>query len=225
MNYFEDQLRNVQESPSFLGADGWEGADAWDNADGNDSMYADAVDMSQSQPYIFTIVNTTTDAVSSVEVLNAAVRQGLSGYAGLTYTNGYANLTYQNVLAAIASGKGFEAGLVKLLYSHATEATAIANTSEVITVTTNAMNGNQVVKTFVPILDDYQQIKTQVTLRYSFLVDGLVSLKINSLSGSCTVKVMIFPKAVVNQFKQIKGQNPVTALGRPKSVNPALGGK
>lgn len=220
MSYFSEQLNAANEN--FLGADGW-GADGWKSTDAQEYVQADAVAVNaQSKPFIFSIVNTTTAAVSSVEIMDANLRQGLSGYTGLTYTNGYANMTYQQVLASIASGMGFEAGLVKLIYSHATEATAIANVTEVLTLTTNSMSGSVATETFVPILDDYQQIKTQVTVRHAFLVTGLVSLKINQLLGSTTVKVMIWPKSVINQFGLIKGSNGYRGFTNP-NITPALG--
>ena len=225
MDYFKEKLD--QANQHFLGADGWNDADGWDDADGSDEGF-DGQDMLQatghatneSQPYIVIVSNTTTADIFSIEILNSNVRQfNYNLVAGLSYTYGLPNVSYNTFLSSISAGQHFNVGLVRLIYSNTSQSLAVANTSEVVTVTTNSINGNSVVKTFTPLLDDYQQIQTQVTLRYDFMVTGLVSLNIARLSAGTTAKVFLFPSAAVNQFKNIKASKTVSKYSDP-NVNP-----
>jgi hypothetical protein len=223
MSYFNEKLDEANQH--FLGADGWNDADGWEDADGDESF--DGQDMLQatghatneSQPYIVIVQNTTTADITNVEVLNSNSRQFGYTVSGLSYNYGLPNLTYGTFLSSISAGQHFNVGLVRLIYSNTSQSLAVANTSEVVTVTTNSINGNSVVKTFTPLLDDYQQIQTQVTLRYDFMVTGLVSLNIARLSGGTTVKVFLFPSAAVNQFKTIKASKTVSKYSDP-NINP-----
>ena len=225
MNYFQNKLNQANEE--FLGADAWTEADAWNSIDGQEQVLnatASAADQSQSRPYIIKVVNTTTTDVANVEILNCAVTQFGYTPAGLTYSYGFSNITLQQFRASIASGQGFKAGLFRLFYTNATAATAQSNITEVVTLTTYSANGDSAISTYVPTLDDYQYQQAQVTIRNTFLVSAMVSLVINALYASTTVKVMIYPVSAVNQFDLIQGKNPQRSFAAP-AVNPALGVK
>jgi hypothetical protein len=233
--YFDQQIEDA--NMRFLGADGWDNADGdWDNADGDEESF-DGQDMlsatgnttNESQPYIINVTNTTTNAVTDVEILSANIRQSSFAASGLSHSYGIPGVSYQLFLASIASGEMFNVGLTRLIATHPTSSSiASAQIAELVTLETLSINGNTAKKTFTPLLDSYQQIDNQVDLKWDYMVTGLVSFKIASLAGLTTIKVIMFPKSKINNFSAIEGKkNKVSTYSNPK-VNPfqrALGGK
>jgi hypothetical protein len=226
MSYFKRQID--QSNQNFMGADGWESANAWNSAsgrhqsfDGQELLNATGNTTNESQPYIITVVNTTTVAVSNVEILYAIPRQSAPTTAGVTYTYNSGGLTYQSFLQSIAAGETFGVGALKLIYSNASSSsTAIANVSSPITITTYSLAGNQAVRPLTPVLDDYQQVQNQVTIRQQFMVTGLVSMILGTLYGSTTVQIFIYPLTKVNRFSEIQGGgSDVTQFSDP-GINP-----
>jgi hypothetical protein len=225
MSYFKRQIDQVNQN--FMGADGWESADAWHSAsgrrmsfEGQEVLNATGNTTNESQPYIITLVNTTTVTVSNIEILYATTRQNSPTTTGITYTYNSGGLTYQGFLQAIAAGETFGVGALKLIYSNSTSATAIANVSSPITVTTYSLSGNSAVRPLTPVLDDYQQVQNQVTVRQQFMVTGLVSLVLAYLYGSTTLQLFIYPLTKVNRFSEIQGGGAdVTSFSDP-GINP-----
>lgn len=234
MKYFNRKIDEANQN--FMGADGWESADAWQSAsgrrmsfEGQEVLNATGNTSNESQPYIITVANTTTVTVSNVEILYATTRQSSPTTSGVTYTYNSGSLTYQGFLQSIAAGETFGVGALKLIYSNSSSSsTAIANVSSPITITTYSLSGNSAVRPLTPVLDDYQQVQNQVTIRQQFMVTGLVSMVLGSLFGSTTVQIFIYPLTKVNRFSEISGGgSDVVAFSDP-GINPfkrALSGR
>lgn len=234
MSYFKREIDRANQS--FMGADGWESADAWGNAsgrrmsfEGQEILNATGNTTNESQPYIITVVNTTTVAVNNVEILYATTRQSSPTTSGVTYTYNSGGLTYQGFLQAIAAGENFTIGALKLIYSNSSSSsTAIANVSSPVTITTYSLSGNQAVRPLTPVLDDYQQVQNQVTLRQSFMVTGLVSMILGTLYGSTTVQIFMYPVTKVNRFSELNDGGPDAIHFSDPGINPfkkAISGK
>ena len=233
--YFEDAINYSNEN--FMNYDGdWESADDWEGADDlegiqedlgadgdydDDEYYEEAQGRrpanSQSQPYIVKIENTTTAAVSNVIILDAAVRQTNFTVAGVSITYGLSGITYAQFLSSIASGQTFQVGQLRLIGSSTTSTNAETVVLTTTTVTTKSINGNQIIRPFVPQKDSFQQINTQTDIFYQFMCDALTQIKFDSIPGSTTLTVYIYPAAKVNPFQQVKGRRGVSEYRNPRT--------
>ncbi len=211
------QRQYMQNNEQYFDADGTWGADAEDFSDfTQEDLGADAattpaanapksaVGVDYSTPYIVELAVGTAN-VSNVEVLDAAKRQSSSTTTGITYSYGAGTVTYDQFLAAINSGSGtFECGLLRIIASHGTTSTAEAQVLTTVTITSLSLDGTSFSKPIYPSISGIQYKQTQVDIPYTFMVDGLVSLKLGTCYANATITIRFYPSKKANPFKAIK---------------------
>lgn len=223
--YFANMRRQANEM--FMSADGFADADGYDDYSefgGQEQLGADAVvkkpvimsgKPEDSNPYIVTIVCGTAD-VSSVEVLNANVRQNNSTTTGVTYSFSATGITYNTFLASISAGEVFECGLTRLIASNSSTSTAQQQIVTPITITTRTLSGRAIQDTIYPSLPGTQYISTQVDIPNTYLVNGLTSFILGTVYANTTLTIRFYPARRINQFTQLDKGIGVTAYKNPK---------
>ena len=227
----------MKANENFLGSDGADG-EVWSADSGEEQQMFDQQEQlnavgkhhtkshaQDSQPYIVVVTNTTTANFTSVEILNADVAQfntnnQTTGAGTLVVSYGLPTITYQQFLAAIASGLVFQVGITRLIAIASSTTLAQGQIQETVTITTKDINGNQVSRPFIPIIDNYQYQNTQVDIRYDYLVNGLTSVNIANIYANMIVKFLLYPARKHNPFTGLKGAN--TTAYRNPALNPAL---
>jgi hypothetical protein len=225
--YFAQAENEINQD--YLNASGWEEADGnagdWDYAFGDELEAAGSGDGrmtgGKSQPYTITIQNTTTDDISNVVILDAALKFNDFAVAGVVFGYEPNTLTYAQYLASVLAGKIFKCGKLRLIASNASTSVAETQVLENLNIETKDPNGNAVQMSFIPELDSYQFQKNQVDIGYEFNVDALTKITIATLYASTKLKIRFYPQAKVNQFKQLRGQQATSSYSAP-NVNKAL---
>lgn len=228
-NYFADAEREVNQT--YLSAAGeWEHTDAeWDGAFG-DELNADATAPAtpvatgatggKSQPYTIVLANTTTDNISNVVILDAALRASNFAVSGVSFSYEPTTLTYGQFLSGIA-GRPFKVGLLRLIASNASASIVAQQLLASLTIETKNPNGNLIQMPFIPEFDSYQYSQTQVDITYAFNVDTLTKITFSTLYASTTLKVRLYPSVTINNFAQLKGTSGAIRSNSPQ-VNKAL---
>jgi len=213
-NYFANQINRVNED-DFLNFDD-NGFSADDSFDGqSEVLNATGAQAAQvSQPYIVSIQNTTTNALSSIEILNAYAKHDSFTQTGAAITYGIAGVSYREFLYQTMMSP-FSCGMLRL------DSSTTANVTTVITVTTKDSNGNSVTRSFNPEYDRYQNITTVTDVNYQFLVNGYTSIKLTTIAASSTVLVKLYPALKVNNLNQLSGQSQLNGYRNP-NVNALL---
>jgi hypothetical protein len=209
-NYFSRELASLQDN-DFLNFDDAYHADDFEAQTHLNAAAAPAAPT--SQPYIFSVQNTTSLDIQNVEVLNAfqnfITYDAATGKAGANYllTYNLTGVTYQEFLMSIMSG-GFSVGNTRL------EGTSTQVLSA-ITITTKDINASRVDKTFVPEINPMQYQATVIDIPYNYLINGFTAITIATLYANATLKIKLYPALRVSQINQLSGGNVVTQFSRP----------
>ncbi len=217
--YFSDAEENIHNS--HLSANG--GYDEWDDSfdfGGSDEKYLNANgagDASTSQPYIISLYNSSSIAITSVEVGSAFNNiTTVSGTKGNTtsieYDMSISGVTYLEFLWQTTS-KPFVVGLTYLQSD--SNPTAVLAT---IIVKVVDSNGNQQQKTLVPTIDPYQNQNDITVLKHTYKFDGFTSLTISSIPAGKTLKLYLFPSETVSPGRALTGNNIARGYGNPNVV-------
>lgn len=192
--------------------------DSVENFEGQEMLNAEGQTAGLSQPYIVIITNSTTDNVSSVEILNAYDNVSDSGAgAGYTLSFGITGITYLHFLYQTMRSE-FTVGLTRL---QSTNTSQVLSTYKIETVDSN---GNGVYKVITPTTYLNQYLTTQTDDYTNYIVDGATKFTLTTLYASATLNVYLYPSVKINQIGQItnggatKGyRNPrVSSLGQLK---------
>ena len=218
-NYFNDARNFANER--FYSADGFDDdfsfaddygfADDYSNADGG--MGAAPT----SQPYIISVANASTAAVSNVTLLGAYSVLGVSNYGNstnITITMGISGISYQEFLYQ-SMNKPFSVGLTYM------QSTTTNQVLETLSVTQKDVNGNVSSKVLVPTIDPYQQQTNIVAFKFEYRIDGFTSIVVSRILGSATLKIYFYPSETVSTSRALAGRKAVQNLGNP-NITPLL---
>ena len=218
-NYFNDARNFANER--FYSADGFDDdfsfaddygfADDYSNADGGMGSAP------TSQPYIISVANASTAAVSNVTLLGAYSVLGVSNYGNstnITITMGISGISYQEFLYQ-SMNKPFSVGLTYM------QSTTTNQVLETLSVTQKDVNGNVSSKVLVPTIDPYQQQTNIVAFKFEYRIDGFTSIIISQMLGSATLKLYFYPSETVSTSRALAGRKAVQNLGNP-NITPLL---
>ncbi len=213
-NFSNEKYLNVEGFSDFTN-DGGDFYNA-DDAGAAPSMGA----MRTSQPYIIQISNASATAVSNFDVLGAYQYINNSGFANGTLTmsncvvsSAIANVTYQQFLYQ-SMNSPFSVGLT-YIESVSGSSTQVTQT---ITLNTTDANGNQALKTLVPVLDPYQQQSSIVALNQLYDIDGFTKLTITSVLASVVFRLHFYPKNNLNIARGLRGNAVAAQYGNPRII-------
>jgi hypothetical protein len=154
----------------------------------------------QSQPYIVTISNASATAVSNFDVLGAFTYIGNAGFSGgsltisgVTISSAISNVNYQQFLYQ-SMQQPFSVGLTYI----ESISGAQSQITQVFTLNTQDANGNQLLRTIVPVIDPYQQQSGIVAVKQLYSIDGFTKLTFNQIQASVVFRVHFYPAANIN---------------------------
>ena len=167
-----------------------------------------------AQPYILSVANSTTDAVSNVVIGGAFSNLQATNFgnvAAITISMGIANLTYGEFLYQ-SMNKPFVVGLTYLSSANASQVL------ETLTIKQKDINGNESSKVIVPTLDPYQQQGDKVAISFNWKFDGFTSVTIASILASATLKAYLYPAENVSTGRALTGGSVVKGFASPDIV-------
>lgn len=224
MSYVNKYLQSARNfaNEKYLNIEGFS-----DFANENDFYSADdappAVSMGQmrtSQPYIIQISNASATVTSNLDVLGAYQYINNSGFSSgtLTITNcvissAISNVTYQQFLYQ-SMNSPFSVGLT-YIESISGSSTQVTQT---ITLNTTDANGNQALKTLIPVLDPYQQQSGIIALNQLYDIDGFTKLTISSVLASVVFRLHFYPKSNLNVARGLRGNAVAASYANPRIV-------
>ena len=169
-----------------------------------------------SQPYIITVSNTTTNAITSNIIgkayanITATTPTANGVKTGMTYTMGISGTTYLEFLYQQLN-KPF---IVGLTYVDANDQSQALKTLQLKVRDTN---GNVQERTIVPTIDPYQQQTNILAVRQSFRWDGFTSIAVD-VNASASVTFYFYPSENVNLTRGLAGQSVARGYGNPNVV-------
>jgi hypothetical protein len=166
-----------------------------------------------SQPYIITISNSTTNAITSNIIGKAFANITASGngvQTGVTYTMGISGTTYVEFLYQQLN-KPFIVGLTYV------DASSQAQALKTLQLKVRDTNGNVQERTIVPTVDPYQQQTDILAIRQSWRWDGFTSIAVD-LNASASATFYFYPSENVNLTRGLAGQSVARGYGNPNVV-------
>jgi hypothetical protein len=166
-----------------------------------------------SQPYIITLSNSTTNAVTSNIIGKAFANITASGNGintGVTYTMGISGTTYVEFLYQQLN-KPFIVGLTYV------DASSQAQALKTLQLKVRDTNGNVQERTIVPTVDPYQQQTDILAIRQSWRWDGFTSIAVD-LNASASATFYFYPSENVNLTRGLAGQSVARGYGNPNVV-------
>jgi hypothetical protein len=178
----------------------------------------------QSQPYIITISNASGVSVTNFDVLGAytylngtsmpstpagtvsfssgsmtVTNSGATGFT-ITVSSAITNVTYQQFLYQ-SMNQPFQVGLT---YIESVGGSSAQITTP-ITLNTQDANGNQMLRTIIPVIDPYQQQSTIVAIKQLYAIDGFTKLTFASIFPTVTFRVHFYPATNINLASGLAG--------------------
>jgi len=225
MNYLDKYFSSASNDAmeNYYSADGYEDWENFGLDDGGqefDPEFANVVGgriptAPTSQPYIVSLENTTTNAVSDVTIMKSFENITATGNGvatGISLTMGISGTTYNELLYQ-ALNRPF---IVGLMYIQSDSSSA--QVLETIKLETRDSNGNIQSKILVPTIDPYQQQSDIVALQHVYKMDGFTSLTINQVLASKTVKLYLYPAENVILGRGLVGKPVAKGYGNPHVV-------
>jgi len=210
--FFEEKYSNLTED--FASADGF-GGDVYASGQDFGNVYGEGFVSSipTSKPLVFTVKNTTTDDITSVEILNAnenfrAEDNGLA--SGITVTFDISGKTYSDLLGMLMSTP-IEVAMTRLQSSNTTQLEAT------LTVETSNLFGSEHKETLFPTANEFANQNTIVIDRTNYIINQWTVITISTMYASSTVVWKIYPKAVASSIEGLK-------QGATKFKNPEVSG-
>lgn len=178
----------------------------------------------QSQPYIITISNASGVSVTNFDVLGAytylngtsmpctpagtvaftsgnmvVTASGATGFQ-ITVSSAITNVTYQQFLYQ-SMNQPFQVGLTYI----ESVAGSSAQVTTPLTLNTQDANGNQMLRTIIPVIDPYQQQSTIVAVKQLYAIDGFTKLTFANIFASVTFRVHFYPATNINLASGLAG--------------------
>lgn len=178
----------------------------------------------QSQPYIITISNASGVSVTNFDVLGAysylngttmpstpagtvaftsgnmvVTNSGATGFS-ITVASAITNVTYQQFLYQ-SMNQPFQVGLTYI----ESVAGSSAQITTPLTLNTQDANGNQMLRTIIPVIDPYQQQSTIVAVKQLYAIDGFTKLTFATIFASVTFRVHFYPATNINLASGLQG--------------------
>lgn len=179
-----------------------------------------------SQPYILSIANSTTSAVTAAVMFDANIATlptttNFGNGAAITITMQNGALTYGQFLNQIKA-KPFRVAQIMLV------STTAAQVLNAITFLTFDTFGASTTFSKTPFLNPFQNQSGSTYVDYPFTVDGNTKLTIN-IAASATLTAYFFPNKVYDFSRGLVGRNPSMPQGSPnaiglKVIQPQMGG-
>jgi len=198
---------------------------------GRTMMSADgssAASAGQSQPYILIISNASASAVANFDVLGAftylsdvaAWTAGSLTINNVTISSAISNVTYQQFLYQ-SMQQPFSVGLTYI--------ESVAGSSSQITtpfqLNTQDANGNQALRTIVPVIDPYQQQQTVLAVKQLYRIDGFTKLTFSQILPSVTFRLHFYPSDNINLANGLAGAPVAQQYSSPNVVKiPTING-
>ena len=244
--YFENAQEAAQNG--YFSADGNEwGADAWANGNGDEwsadawqhaggapapAMHPQQVaamqqmarqrELQRSQPVIIIIQNTSTAAVTNVQIYNSYNNRTASNFgqnANIAITSGLPNVNYLQILANSES-KNFKVGRTMIISSTS------GQPEQTVAVNHFTDTGDSLVHYIIPTIDPYQQQTDRIVDDFEYLLDGFTNLTFTSILASATVTVRLYLMRRFSATQIAAGGNPNLEWSQPRIVrfdaNPKL---
>jgi hypothetical protein len=174
----------------------------------------------QSQPYIITISNASATGVSNFDVLGAFTYIGNTGFSngsltisGVTIASAISNVNYQQFLYQ-SMQQPFSVGLT---YIESVSGSS-AQITQTFTLNTQDANGNQLLRTIVPVIDPYQQQSTIVAIKQQYSIDGFTKLTFGTIQASSVFRVHFYPSTNINLAAGLQGASVAQQYGNPNIV-------
>jgi len=181
----------------------------------------------QSQPYIITISNASNTTISNFDILGAytyinGTSMPSTPAGTVSFTNGsmnvvntganstgfavqvssaIANVNYQQFLYQ-SMNQPFQVGLTYV------EAVSSSNSSQIttpMTLNTQDANGNQMLRTIVPVIDPYQQQLTIVAVKQLYAIDGFTKITFSQINTNSVFRVQFYPASNINLSSGLSG--------------------
>jgi len=180
-------------------------------------LSANGTQAPQSQPYIITISNASATAVSNFDVLGAYTYLNSSGFSsgsltisGVTISSAISNVNYQQFLYQ-SMNQPFSTGLTYI----ESISGASSQITQVFTLNTQDANGNQLLRTIVPVIDPYQQQSGIVAVKQLYSIDGFTKLTFNQIQASVVFRVHFYPASNINLAAGLQGSSVAQSYGNP----------
>lgn len=179
----------------------------------------------QSQPYIITISNASATSVSNFDILGAytylsqqsmpstapgtvtfsggnmvVTNTGASGFQ-ITVSSAISNVNYQQFLYQ-SMNQPFAVGLT---YIEAVSSGTASQITTPITLNTLDANGNQMLRTIIPVIDPYQQQSTIVAVKQLYSIDGFTKLTFGTILANSVFRVHFYPATNINLASGLAG--------------------
>lgn len=203
-------------------ADDWS-ADDWNADDDNDfsnDVYANGNMNKQgnvptSTPFIVSLTNTTTSAISNVAFLNAANSvQDTTTFGlptGITATYGVAGVSYLTFLYSLLT----QSAKIGITYMQSDSQVQLLQT---LKLETYNVRGSGAYDTMTPIINPFQQQAGVLVLGNQFILNGFTKLTIASIAASTSVSFKFYPVAEESSIGGLTGK------GANKLSNPKISG-
>ena len=180
----------------------------------------------QSQPYIITISNASATSVTNFDILGAYTylsgqtmpctpapttqtftsgslvvsATGVTGY-NITVSSAISNVNYQQFLYQ-SMNQPFAVGLT---YIEAVSSGTAAQVTTPITLNTLDSNGNQMLRTIIPVIDPYQQQSSIVAVKQLYSIDGFTKLTFGTILANSVFRVHFYPATNINLASGLSG--------------------
>jgi hypothetical protein len=221
---FVDDDTNYFSGDSYFTADPDFMEQAYNNASGMERMMGQSAPT--SQPYIITVSNASSSAVSNFDVLGAYqylgnVNQttGNVTISGITISSGISNVTYGQFLYQTMNSP-FSVGLTYIQSINVS-----AQITQPITLNTQDANGNQALKAIIVTIDPYQQQSGVVAVKQVYRIDGYTKLTFSQVLASAVFQVQFYPSDNINLARGLAGKPASQVFKKPnivKSPNTAV---
>ena len=221
-NYFENQEDNAMENRSY-NADGnyynasdnnFYQSEGFYNAQGMPmQQMAPAPQVEASQPFVISIANSTTVAVTNAVIFDAntatlPTTTNFGNSASITITLQNGNMTYGQLLQSLHGGLTFRVAKW-IIYS-----TTASQPYQNVNFTTFDTFGPQTVFSQTPFPNAFQQQTTIGELTYPITVNGFTKLTMNILA-SATAVLYVYPSKVYNMSNGLVGRDVSMQYGNP----------
>lgn len=213
-NYFENEQARINDS--YFNADGFADENFYGDSyvGENASFYGDSFPadgasiapaaVSTSQPYIFSIANSASVAVSGVVILGAnqnttSTSTNFGNPAAITITMLNANVSYAQFLQALKS-TSFQVGMIYMQSSNTTQPFTT------LTVSQTELNGNTSQLVYQPALNPDQQQNTVSTMKVRLNVNAFTQLSIQ-IEANATLQLRLYPQELIDVSRAMIGQS------------------
>ncbi|MFH1460585.1 MAG: hypothetical protein ABIG64_09505 [Candidatus Omnitrophota bacterium] len=184
----------------------------FDDFDADNMLNAGGVITPQtSQAIVISVENTTTAAVSSVDIFGSYAVFSSYLVSGIDITSGVSGIAYRTILEQIKTCP-IEVGS---MYIYSTTAGQILETLKVVKTD---INGNDASRLLTPLIAPNNYQTTATIINDSFTIDGGTKIRINSMLASATLKLYFFPSAKFNPAMQLVTGKTVRPYKRPTNL-------